>query len=76
MEATFADYLREAMGAMTQEQLAAASGLRQTTISKILNGADPRYSTVVALERALPNLERIRARRRKDPHGGPRSVAV
>lgn len=49
--------LRQARAAKgwTQEQLEAASGIPQQTISKIENGAtdDPQNSTVVALEQAL-----------------------
>lgn len=52
----YGDRLRAAMGEMTQDDLAKRSGVPQTTISNILLGADPRYSTVQALELALPAL--------------------
>jgi len=46
------------MGSMTQDELSKRSGVPQTTISTILNGSDPRYSTILALEKALPALRR------------------
>jgi len=50
------------MGEMTQEQLEAASGVSQTQISRLLKGGDPRLSTLLKLERALPNLATLRSK--------------
>lgn len=62
-DAPFADTLRRAMAAenVTQEELAVRSGLTQSAISKILRDAtrDPKLSTVRALERALPALQKL-----------------
>ncbi len=45
---------------ITQEEMERRSGITQSTISKILAGADPKYSTFQALERALPCLREMR----------------
>lgn len=63
MDQRFADQLREAMGEMTQEALAEASGIPQTTISRYLRGeGEPNVSKLEALERALPRLRALRSR--------------
>jgi predicted transcriptional regulator len=61
MEAkSFAAALREAMGSLTQEQVAQATGISQAAISRYLRGAEPRLSQLAALEKALPRLRRLR----------------
>lgn len=57
----FAASLREAMGEMTQDALAAKSGVKQASISRYLRGIEqPRLPQLEALERALPCLRDIR----------------
>lgn len=57
----FADMLAEAMEGMTQAQLADNTGLRASTICRLLNRQrTPSYKTMVALERALPKLRELR----------------
>lgn len=59
---TFSQMLAEAMGDMTQAELADRSGLRQATISRLLAGKrQPSYETQIALERELPRLRELRA---------------
>lgn len=50
--------LRQAMQrrGLTQKQLSTVSGVGQTTISRILRGADPRYSTTLCLAAVVPEL--------------------
>jgi transcriptional regulator with XRE-family HTH domain len=61
-ELDFAVALKSAMGgSMTQEELEDRSGVSQAQISKYLRGlTQPRYKQLVALERALPALRKIR----------------
>lgn len=60
-EVDFAAQLREAMGEMTQAQLAVLSGLSQPAISKLLTGVtEPSYKTTILLERKLPRLRELR----------------
>lgn len=61
MKPRYGDRLREAMDAegVTQDQLAERAGVKQQTISKILSGADPRWTTTQALEKALPRLRLV-----------------
>jgi transcriptional regulator with XRE-family HTH domain len=61
----FAAQLAEAMGDLTQDELAARSGVSQASISLLLRGKQtPSLPTVDALERALPDLRGIRDRDR------------
>lgn len=55
---TAAEILRRAMRrrGMTQERLATLTGVAQTTISRILHGADPRLSTARCLAAVVPEL--------------------
>jgi len=63
MQNRFADQLRAAMGQMTQEELEAASGIPQTTISRYLRGnAQPNVARLETLERVLPTLRDLRAK--------------
>lgn len=55
--------LREAMGDLTQEELAERAGLDQTSISRYLRGeAEPKLSTLQKLEAVLPKLRQLRAK--------------
>lgn len=61
----FGQQLREAMGEMTQDQLAALTGIGQSTISRhIRDDARPTIDLLDAYERALPGLREIRDRDR------------
>lgn len=58
----FAHQLREAMGTMTQDELAARTGLAQASISRYLRGkATPNLNRLAKLEAALPRLRAVRA---------------
>lgn len=54
------------MGDLKQMELAARSGLSQGTISLLLRDlAEPKLGTLMALERALPRLRKIREESRR-----------
>lgn len=58
---TFPEALRHSMGDMTQEKLEELSGVHQTLISRYLRGeGNPTLSNLEALERALPDLRKLR----------------
>lgn len=61
---TFDDYLRgaRAMRALSQAELAATTGLPQTTISRLERGRDPRLSELLAVFAALRTPASVRAR--------------
>ena len=50
---SWADMIREALAEQTQYAFSQRTGLRQQTLSKILNGSDPRLSTAEQIGRAL-----------------------
>ncbi len=57
----FSILLREAMGDMTQWDLAMKSGVRQANIHRYLHGsAKPTYDALHALEKTLPRLRVLR----------------
>jgi len=63
---TFAEILREAMGDMSQADLADLTHIRQPTICRYLSGkATPRYEQLEILERALPKFRALRNKRDK-----------
>ncbi len=60
---TFPEMLSEAMGSMSQADLADETGLRQATISRYLSGKrKPSYEAQLALERRLPRLRELHRR--------------
>ncbi len=63
---TFGQQLREAMGSLTQDELAAKTRISQGTISRHIAGKSrPDIYQVEAYERVLPRLSRIRKQARQ-----------
>lgn len=56
----FSAMLREAMGEMTQMELAKATGVSQSSICRHLRGSSPNVTQIDAYERALPVLRKLR----------------